>query len=399
MQMRPLLALLIALLLTGCVGDKAEYVHSVWATPGAADRERTVYFATDRAADKDWQGGFGKHWADNLTCGSVVAVVPPDQIKDEPTGHLKQGAAAAMPCGGDAAQFARAIAAEAHARDCNEVLLYVHGFNTLFEGAALRAGQLALDTRSDCIAAVFSWSSEGEIGRYVADIEHSAYAAPELEAFLRALAAQGVRVDIVAHSIGTRVTLTALSSMARHANPPRAAFVNEMILAAGDIGADPVNNDFAHLLADARPFAKRTTVYASSQDAVLAVSAVAHGDVPRSGRRPLADRALATPGVVEVIDASDAPAELLGHSYFGMSREAVSDIAAALRGASIDSRMQPPATLVCEPPKDASACDPTLPHYVLIVAPDRRPGLWTRVVRRLAPLLPRIELAPLTSGE
>ena len=256
MQMRPLLALLIALLLTGCVGDKAEYVHSVWATPGAADRERTVYFATDRAADKDWQGGFGKHWADNLTCGSVVAVVPPDQIKDEPTGHLKQGAAAAMPCGGDAAQFARAIAAEAHARDCNEVLLYVHGFNTLFEGAALRAGQLALDTRSDCIAAVFSWSSEGEIGRYVADIEHSAYAAPELEAFLRALAAQGVRVDIVAHSIGTRVTLTALSSMARHANPPRAAFVNEMILAAGDIGADPVNNDFAHLLADARPFAQ-----------------------------------------------------------------------------------------------------------------------------------------------
>ncbi len=134
----------------------------------------------------------------------------PDQMKDEPTGHLKPNSAAAMSCGGDAAEFARAIAAEARARNCNEVLLYVvHGFNTLFEGAALRAGQLALDTRSDCIAAMFSWSSEGEIGRYVADIEHSAYAAPRLASFLRALSATGIRIDIVAHSIGTRVTLAA----------------------------------------------------------------------------------------------------------------------------------------------------------------------------------------------
>jgi esterase/lipase superfamily enzyme len=400
MQMRPLLALLIALLLTGCVGDKAEYVHSVWATPGAVDQERTVYFATDRAADKDWQGGFGKHWADNLTCGSVVAVVPPDQMKDEPTGRLKPNSAAAMSCGGDAADFAHAIATEARARNCNEVLLYVHGFNTLFEGAVLRAGQLALDTRSDCIAAMFSWSSEGEIGRYVADIEHSAYAVPELEAVLRALAQQGMRVDIVAHSIGVRITLAAFSSMAHHPDPPPHRFVGEMILAAGDVGADPLNNDFAHLvLHDSWPFVWRTTIYASSQDAVLAVSAAAHGDVPRAGRRPAGDRKLVLPAIIEVIDASDAPAELLGHSYFGMSREMVGDIAAVLRGEDASKRAQPPATLVCKPPEGSAACDEAEPDYVLVVSPDRRPGPWTRLVRHLAPLVPRIELAPLTSGE
>src|SRR5579862_261627 len=393
-----LFAILTALALSGCVGDKAEYVHSVWAPPGASDQERSVYFATDRAADKDWQGGFGKHWADELSCGSVVAVVPPDGEAGEPTGHLKPGSAAAMSCGGDAADFARAVAADARARGCNEVLIYIHGFNTLFEGAVLRAGQLALDTRSGCVAALFSWSSEGEIGRYVADIEHSSYAVPELEAFLRALAAQGMRVDIVAHSIGTRIALASLSSMARHPDPPPAGFVGEMILAAADVGADPVNNDFAHLLADARPFVRRTTIYASGGDAVLAVSAVAHGDVPRAGRRPLGDRKLATAGIVDVIDASDAPAELLGHSYFGMSREAVSDIAATLRGATVESRISPPATLVCKPRKDAASCDPVLPHYVLDVAPDRRPDFWVRLVRSLAPLVPRIELAPLTSG-
>jgi esterase/lipase superfamily enzyme len=392
-----LFAILMALALSGCVGDKAEYVHSVWAPPGGADQERSVYFATDRAADKDWQGGFGKHWADNLSCGSVVAVVPPDGAAGEPTGHLKPGSQAAMSCGGGAEDFARAIAADARARNCNEVLIYVHGFNTLFEGAALRAGQLALDTRSDCVAALFSWSSEGEVGRYVADIEHSSYAVPELEAFLRALAASGLQVDIVAHSIGTRIALASLASMARHPDPPRAEFVGEMILAAGDIGADPVNNDFAHLLADARPFVRRTTIYASGQDAVLAVSAVAHGDVPRAGRRPLSDRKLAS-NAVDVIDASDAPAELLGHSYFGMSREAVSDIAATLRGVTVAQRMSAPATLACKPPQGGTACDPVLPHYVLIVAPDRRPDFWVRLVRSLAPLVPRIELAPLTSS-
>ena len=404
MSKNPILALAAALLLTGCVGDKAEYVHSVWRPAGASDVERVVYYVTDREADRNWPGGFGKHWSDTLSCGSVVAVIPPENLPGEqvPTGHIKPASAVSASCGRD---FARTIAAEARGRHCNEVLIYVHGFNTLFDGAALRAGQLALDTRSDCVAAVFSWSSEGEIGRYVADIEHSAYAAPELEGFLRALAGAGLRVDIVGHSIGTRLALSALASMARHPDPPPDDFVDEMILAAADVGADPVNNDFVHLLNDARPFVRRTTVYASSGDAILAVSAVAHGDVPRAGHRPLGDRRLETHGgdhAVDVVDATDAPAELLGHSYFGMSLEAVSDIALTLRGATVEQRLGKiddwPVTLVCKPPQNASACDPVLPHYVLNVALERRPDFWVRLVRRLAPLVPRIELAPLTGS-
>jgi len=404
MSRNPIFALLAALLLTGCVGDKAEYVHSVWRPAGASDVERAVYYVTDREADRNWPGGFGKHWSDALSCGSAVAVIPPESLPGEPipTGHVKPNSAASAACG---ESFARAIAADASSRHCNEVLVYVHGFNTLFDGAVLRAGQLALDTRSGCIAAVFSWSSEGEIGRYVADIEHSAYAAPELEAFLRALAGAGLRIDIVGHSIGTRVALSALASMARHPGPPPDDFVGELILAAADVGADPVNNDFVHLLNDARPFARRTTIYASAGDAVLAVSAVAHGDVPRAGRRPLGDRRLETHSgdhAVDVVDATDAPAELLGHSYFGMSLEAVSDIALTLRGATVEQRMGKiddwPVTLICKPPQNGSVCDPALPHYALNIAPGRRPDFWVRLIRRLAPLVPRIELAPLTGS-
>lgn len=391
---RNLIPIFVALLLWGCVGDKAEDVHSVW--PGVRDIEQKVFFVTDREKGGPW-GGFGKHWANALSCGSVTAEIPPLGLAGERSGHFQDKSPLAMECGEGTGGLAARIAAEAHALNCGEVLIYVHGFNTLFDGAVLRAAQLALDTRWGCPVAAFSWSSEGVRGRYVADIEHSAYAVPELEAFLRALDAQGLRVDVLGHSIGTRLVLSALASMAAHDNPPREGFMREMILAAADVGAEPENNDFAHLLASAAPFVHRTTVYASRGDAVLAVSTVAHGDVPRAGRRTRGDRELETQGerILDVVDCTDAPAELLGHSYFGLSLEAVSDIALVLRGTPVEQRLSPsggwPATLVRAP-------DPGPPHYVLDVVPGRRPDVWVRLIRHLAPLVPRIELAPLTGS-
>jgi esterase/lipase superfamily enzyme len=295
------------------------------------------------------------------------------------------------------AGIASAIALAARTRNCNEVFLYIHGFNTLFDGAVLRAAQLVDDTKSGCIAAAFDWTSEGEIGRYVPDIEHSAYAAPLLAEFLRALSARGLRIDVLGHSMGNRLLLQSLSALARRTDTPREGFIDQAILAAADVGADPANNDFAHLLNDARPFAHRITIYASTGDAVLAVSAVAHGDVPRAGHRPIGDGKLQTPHaadhIVDVVDATDAPAELLGHSYFAMSFEAIGDIALILRDTPIQARTD---TLICK--SHDGPCDPAFPHYHLIVADDRKPDFFVRLIRKLAPLVPRIELAPLTGS-
>ncbi len=395
--------MLLAVVLSGCVGDKAEYVRSVWNASPPAELSQKVFYVTDREADAAWPGGFAKHWADALSCGVANAHIPPLNMPDEKTGRL--GTVTRLDCGAQAETIAAAIAAEAHAKGCSELLLYVHGFNTLIDGAILRAGQVALDTKANCVVAAFSWASEGDVGRYVADIEHSSYAVPELEMFLRALAKQGIGIDIIGHSIGARLALASLSSMGKHealyvnapmdrlmrAVPP----VNQLILAAADIGADPVNNDFAHLVHDARPFVHRITVYASRGDAVLAVSDVAHGEVPRAGRRTKGDRLLEDP-TLDVVDATDAPAELLGHSYFGLSYEMIGDIALVLRGVPAEQRLAPhgewPATLVMKPDTDGHA------HYVLAVTPARRPDFWVRLIRDLAPLVPRIELAPLTGS-
>jgi esterase/lipase superfamily enzyme len=395
---RVVAAMALVAMLSGCVGDKAEFVHSVWRTGDAAPTISAVYYVTDRAPDAAWPGGFAKHWGNKASCGTTEATIPALNPPNQPipTGTIRT--LSKIECGNAMSGIASAIAAAARDKGCDEILLYIHGFNTLFDRAVLRGAQLADDTHTGCIAAVFDWSSEGQVGRYIPDIEHSAYAAPRLASFLRALGATGIRIDILGHSMGNRLLLQALAILAQHSDPPPESFINQTILAAADVGADPINNDFAHLLDDAGPFVHRITIYASHGDAVLAVSAVAHGNVPRAGRRPINDAALQTPGatdhVIDVVDATDAPAELLGHSYFGLSSEAISDIALILQGAPIANRS---ATLVCRS-YDNGPCDPALQHYFLNVADDRKPGFFIRLVRKLAPLVPRIELAPLTGS-
>jgi esterase/lipase superfamily enzyme len=110
--------------------------------------------------------------------------------------------------------FAAKVATEA--KGCGRVLLFVHGYNTTFKTSLLRAGQIATDTQWTCAVALFSWSSEAKYDRYAADIERSGYAAPVLIDVLRALSATGLKVDIVAHSMGARVTLSALAALCEH---------------------------------------------------------------------------------------------------------------------------------------------------------------------------------------
>src|SRR5437868_5687020 len=153
----------VTLLLGGCVGDQAAYVHSVWRPVDAAPAMRDVWFVTDRESDVLW-GGYGKHWSDSASCGVRRATIPRANLASEPIANGTIARVTNKPdfgCAnsdGATGAIVRAISDGAAAKNCRSVLLYIHGFNTLFDGGALRAGQLAEDTRSPCIAAVLSWS-------------------------------------------------------------------------------------------------------------------------------------------------------------------------------------------------------------------------------------------------
>lgn len=364
-----------ALLLSGCVLSdslRQDEIRSVW---GRRLPPQPVFFVTDRAPEGE---SFGLHWDGGAAhCGRATVA-----IADAVSPVLPDPALAAIPCEGEAAMagFAAQVAAAAQAKHCRRVLVIVHGYNVGFRSSLLHGAQLAMDAQWPCAALLLEWSSEGKFDRYVADIERSGYAVPLLIATLRALEAAGLEPDLVAHSMGARVALSALGALCQEKRP----LLGELILAAPDVGAEPYNDDFGQMLARGGPCVGRTTIYASGNDMALILSESLHGGIPRAGRLPgRALRYTTGPGRVEVVDASLAPGDSSGHAYFVFSYEMLADMMAVLAGTPAAART---STLDCAD-WSGGTCAAGTGRYSLKVAAARRPGFGQRLERSLLPLI------------
>lgn len=387
-------AMALAILVGGCSIDDSGIVNSVWRPADGATLYKNVVFLTDRAPDSAAAGGFGTVWADKTTCGVAEAVVPPARL---PAERVQWGYVAHNPapqqCAADGKMFGHAVALveeQAKERHCRSVFLFVHGYHTGFDGAVLRAAQVSQDAQTGCAVLTFDWTAADDVGKYAADLEHSEYSLPSLSELLRELSESDLDVIILAHSMGNRMVLAALSGFAHSRYPVREGFIDQLVLAAADVGVEKGNDDFAHLMDDAAPYVKRTTIYASSLDSVLAVSKDAHGGVPRLGREPRRDFAYQADErthIVDVIDASDVPADVFDHSYYAMSYEAVADMTLALRGVPLSERLktlngwQP--TLTCADKDDCGDGRTAL-------ATTRHPRFITRILINLVPLIPYV---------
>jgi esterase/lipase superfamily enzyme len=197
-----------------------------------------------------------------------------------------------------------------------------------------------------------------------------------------------LRVTVLGHSLGSRLTLMTLSALGQSRQPPRTGFIDELVLAAADVGVDPKNNDFLKLMAGAAPFAKRTTIYVSRYDSVLEISRREHGGVPRLGNAPdLSFKGDSANHVVDIIDASQAPADRLDHSYYAMSPETIEDMSLALDGVPVEQRLKAngatAATLTCG---SASCSD----KFRLKVGDGRGPRFMTRFILNVLPIVPLV---------
>jgi esterase/lipase superfamily enzyme len=279
--------------------------------------------------------------------------------------------------------FARAVAADAKARHCASVLVIVHGFNLTFRNGLLHGAQIATDTQWPCATLLLNWSSEGLFNRYVADVERSGYAVPLLIDLLRALGAAGLKPDLLGHSMGARIALSALAALC----PAPAPIANELILIAPDVGAEPGNDDFGRLLGRDAACVRRATIYASDNDLALMASESIHGGVPRAGQRPLRNLGYEAKNPnVDAVDASLGPGDPSGHAYFVFAYEALRDMMWLLDGASLADRAGKYGTLVCA---DAgpSRCEAGGGRYSLKVAPDRRPNGGRKLLRAIWPVI------------
>jgi len=364
-QIKRLAAFALIALLAGCAGyDDPYFVHSVWRPAEATAANADVFFVTDRVKNPKHPQGFEYRRGDIASCGVVHASIPPARLPNGPEIFAHETGRNAIGCGARQFSIARAVAVSAHAKNCRDVLVFIHGFDTGFESAVLRAGQLGEDTQWRCAVLAFSWSSAGKRTRYDADAGNAALAAPLLADLLNALKGQGLRVDIVTHSMGARVALGAITQA-------DGLVAGEVVFAAPDIGVE----GFTAVLPMTMQHIGRLTIYASDDDAALALSRRFNRGAARVGRDPGANYDNAN---VDVIDASDAHADASGHEYYGLSYEVLADVSLVLAGVPAEDRLQP-----------RGAAAPTLirdTSYRLNVADNRKPGVLTRALRWLISL-------------
>ncbi|WP_422003146.1 alpha/beta hydrolase [Roseovarius mucosus] len=201
--------------------------------------------------------------------------------------------------------------------------LFVHGFNTSFEDAVLRAAQIGYDLGIGQGIGLFSWPSKGNFLKYVADetsAENSKYLLAE---FIRDFGRNSPtgRLNVIAHSMGCRCLVGALEQLAL-SDKSALTRINQVILAAADVD----NKIMPHQCRPAVGNCNRVTSYVSDLDQALTFSGWLHS-FPRVGITP---PTFVLEGV-DTIVVNDLNLGDFKHGYVSSSRTILSDMFSLLK--------------------------------------------------------------------
>jgi esterase/lipase superfamily enzyme len=205
-----------------------------------------------------------------------------------------------------------------------DVLVYVHGFNTSLEQARFRLAQVVVDGQFGGVPVLFTWPSKAALLAYGADKES---ATASRDAYLKLLedlsTTPGIgRIHILAHSMGTWLTMEALRESALSGSPDLHGKLGNVMLAAPDIDLTVFKRQLQRL--DPSHF----SVYVSKGDRALQVSASIQGDRRLGAIDPGSDqdREMIEALGVKVYDISDLSSGLIGHDNYAEAPLAVRQI-------------------------------------------------------------------------
>lgn len=192
-----------------------------------------------------------------------------------------------------------------------EAILFIHGYNVGFSDAVRRTAQMAYDLRFPGAAICYTWPSQGGMESYKVDEANVGWTVIHLEEFLQTLCEQsGVkRLHLIAHSMGNRALTQALERIALR-NAPLREQIGQVILAAPDVDSGEFRQRYAPAM---RKVAEHVTLYASTHDRALLLSASIHG-YERAGLS--GEHLRLFPGI-DTVDASPIDTSVIGHSYYG----------------------------------------------------------------------------------
>ncbi len=295
---------LASLALSGCLGDDSA-LTSPAASPGPGlSRDPRLLVATTRlpVGEPPRRPWFGSQRSPDLIFAEARLTPPSSSLLG--SGNWSIAGVEALDRSGAAQAFAQA----ALGRD---LLLYVHGYRESFETAAASTVELSQGIRFPGATGLFTWPSAASTFSYVADRESAMWSRDAFEDLLAAMAKtpSGGRIHIVAHSMGTLLTLETLRMLRGSGGESAMERIGAVVLAAPDIDIDL----FARGLERLGPDARKITVISSTNDRALAVSSRLAGGIIRAGA---ADRERLEALGVRVADASEFGGGIINHDLF-----------------------------------------------------------------------------------
>jgi esterase/lipase superfamily enzyme len=245
--------------------------------------------ATTRARAANDPEAFTAGRANNLNYAELTISVPthhvvgsiewPDQTPPDPTRHFVTTERQIL----DKGQFVNQVRSQSWTGgpEAHDVLVFIHGYNTLYQEAVYRFAQIVHDSGFTGTAVLFAWPSRGEAPLYLADRDASTYSRDYLEqALLEMSALPEVRhINVMAHSMGNWLTVEALRQAKLKGHGSFNGKLNDIILASPDIDV----NVFRTQLDVIGPTARPITIFVSGDDKALAFSTALSGGVDRVG--------------------------------------------------------------------------------------------------------------------
>lgn len=303
-----------------------------WNDLDTATTRLPLLIATTRGpVNADWAGWrFGTSDANALSWALAQVSVPSYRMRAE--GTVARASAGDNPDAArmmfinsllpaDSVRFLQRLRDDLARTRSRDILVFVHGYNSSFEDAAIRLAQLVADMGFDGTAVLFSWPSAGALSGYIRDQQTARNAGWHLLRLLRDQLprANPDRIHVIAHSMGSEVLSKALSLIDPRDSLPR---LGQVVFAAPDVDARIFSREILPIL---RQRAQGVTLYASSEDEALRASRVLNG-VWRLG---LGGDSLTVLDGLTTVDATRVRGDMLGHTLFGNSA-LLSDLHAVL---------------------------------------------------------------------
>jgi esterase/lipase superfamily enzyme len=197
-----------------------------------------------------------------------------------------------------------------------DVLIYVHGFRQTFEGATLDAARLSDGINFRGATMVFSWPSKAGLFDYAYDRESAVWSRDAFERVLGTVMANPNRgrVHIVAHSMGTMLTLESIRQVYGRYGDAAADRIGALVFASPDIDLDIFTSSITRI----GPLADKITVISATNDRALALSSRVAGGITRVGA---AEKAALERLGVRVVDASQYGWGIINHDLFLSNNE------------------------------------------------------------------------------